>query len=143
MKTQTTLRKRNQKVPCRIPGCLKGPFKSAHAEAIHFSLAHSGRLQGGNGHSDPKADLGRNRLAAATPAEPPVRRKYRKRRKNLNLPAAEVEIMFCPSCLTDLHGVAVGMVMAKAKTKVNGCPNCGLDLSTVAAGMMLHGSGKA
>jgi len=121
---------------------------------MHYHRTHSDRIRvphekrhksaalGTNGHHT-EDDPVKNRLAAtAAPALPTKKRKYRKRQAYVDAPAAEVEIMFCPSCLTNLHGVAVGMVMAKAKTKVNGCPKCGLNIKTVAIGMIMDQNRK-
>lgn len=157
MKTETTTRRirtARRPIPCRVAGCGKGPFKSPQAELMHYHRVHSGRILVGrqkfkpvvsetNGHG--KINLGRGRgrgrkpvlATAAAPVVLPQKRAYHKRKKT-----AEIEILHCPSCLTDLRGVATGMVMAKAKTKVNGCPKCGLDLRIVATGMAAYRPGK-
>lgn len=151
---KTALKIKGRRIPCRVHGCDKGPFKSPQAELMHFHRAHSGRILVGkqkfkpiiaqtNGHHD-KVDLGSGRRTGQTAAliAPPVRRKYRKRQKLAKTRTVEIEFDFCPVCLTNLHQLAMGMVLANVKKTVNGCPKCGLDLRAVAAGMVLSSPPK-
>ena len=123
---------------------------------MHYGRVHSRLIlvprqkAGKNGHSGP-IKLSPSR-AEATPATekperllkkqtPVKRRKYAKRQK-LQATSASVDILFCPRCLTNLHGVGVGMAMANANSLVNGCPKCGLDLRIVAVGMAMQQTQK-
>lgn len=118
---------------------------------MHYGRVHSRLIlvprqkkrQSANGHSKELIKLTPERAPEA-PVEKlkkpaVIRRQYRK--KKVEAPI-QVDILFCPSCLTDLHSVGVGMAMAKTNSKVNGCPKCGLDLRVVAAGMAVAQSGK-
>ncbi len=115
---------------------------------MHYHRIHSDRIKvphekrrksavpGTNGHR-PEVDLGKDRQSASPPAQMPVKRKYHKRQKLAKTRTVEIEFDFCPHCLTNLHRLAMGMILAGVKKKVNGCPKCGLDLRAVAAGMVL------
>lgn len=120
-----------------------------HYGRVHSRLILVPRQKAGqkNGHHEPiKLSPARSETTspekAAKKQTPVKRRKYAKRQK-VEATSANVDILFCPRCLTDLHGVGVGMAMAKVNSPVNGCPKCGLDLRVVAVGMALKLTGKA
>jgi hypothetical protein len=150
--------KKTALIPCRQPGCKHEPFDTPQGEAMHYNRVHSRLIlvpkQKGqkNGHSHEPIKLSPPRSeASAPPAETAPRllkkqtalkhrRKYTKRQKAES--TANVDILFCPRCLTDLHAVGIGMAMANVNSTVNGCPKCGLDLRIVAVGMALKQAGK-
>lgn len=151
--------KKSALIPCRQPGCKHEGFDTPQGEAMHYNRVHSRlilvpkqKAAAKNGHHEP-IKLSPARAEVTAPEEKParklkkqtpagtIRRKYTRRQKGQQTQAS-VDILFCPRCLTNLHGVGVGMAMANANSLVNGCPKCGLDLRIVAVGMAMQQTQK-
>lgn len=148
MKMKTLLKR--HRTPCRVAGCTAGPFKNAVAERTHFHRTHSGRIRTRFQKPGPvtlaetngshPVDLGSDRRLSPdgrTKKKHIRRGPYKKQAK-----AVQVEVLFCPSCGTDLKAVAIGMLLKGAKVNVSFCPGCGLDLHNVAIGMAMKPMGK-